>query len=132
MAPTRTPEVKFTQLFINNEFVNSKSGKTFATYNPATEQKIVDVQEGQKEDIDAAVKAARAAFQRGSEWRTMDASKRGLLLNKLADLIERDGDYLAVSFQFSPAAGLTSVSGTAGTAKTAATNTKLNWERTTE
>lgn len=95
MAPTRTPEVKFTQLFINNEFVNSKSGKTFATYNPATEHKIVDVQEGQKEDIDAAVKAARAAFQRGSEWRTMDASKRGLLLNKLADLIERDGDYLA-------------------------------------
>lgn len=95
MAPTRTPEVKFTQLFINNEFVNSKSGKTFATYNPATEQKIVDVQEGQKEDIDTAVKAARAAFQRGSEWRTMDASKRGLLLNKLADLIERDGDYLA-------------------------------------
>lgn len=95
MAPTKTPEVKFTQLFINNEFVNSKSGKKFATYNPATEQKIVDVQEGQKEDIDAAVKAARNAFKRGSEWRTMDASKRGLLLNKLADLIERDGDYIA-------------------------------------
>lgn len=95
MAPTRTPEVKFTQLFINNEFVNSKSGKTFAAYNPATEQKIVDVQEGQKEDIDAAVKAARAAFKRGSEWRTMDASKRGRLLDKLADLIEQNGDYIA-------------------------------------
>ncbi|XP_077530769.1 aldehyde dehydrogenase 1A1-like [Haemaphysalis longicornis] len=95
MAPTRNPEVKFTQLFINNEFINSKSGKTFATYNPATEQKIVEVQEGQKEDIDAAVKAARAAFQRGSVWRTMDASKRGLLLNKLADLIERDAEYIA-------------------------------------
>lgn len=95
MGPIRKPEVKFTQIFINNEFVNSKSGRTFATYNPANEEKIADVQEGLKEDVDAAVRAARAAFARGSEWRTMDASRRGALLGRLADLLERDADYVA-------------------------------------
>lgn len=50
-------------------------------------------------DVDRAVKAARAAFQLGSPWRRMDASERGRLLNRLADLIERDRTYLAVSSQ---------------------------------
>lgn len=49
--------------------------------------------------MDRAVKAARAAFQLGSPWRRMDASNRGRLLNRLADLIERDRTYLAVSSQ---------------------------------
>lgn len=48
-------------------------------------------------DVDKAVKAARQAFQIGSPWRTMDASERGRLLNKLADLMERDRLLLAVS-----------------------------------
>ncbi|VDP93170.1 unnamed protein product [Echinostoma caproni] len=48
-----------------------------------------------KEDINKAVKAARKAFEFGSEWRRMDASQRGRLLNRLADLIERDRIYLA-------------------------------------
>ncbi|XP_054934261.2 aldehyde dehydrogenase 1A1-like isoform X2 [Dermacentor andersoni] len=82
-------------IFINNEFVNSKSGKTFVTYNPANEEKIAQVQEGLKEDIDEAVKAARQAFKRGSKWRTMDASERGILINKLADLLEKNADYIA-------------------------------------
>ena len=47
--------------------------------------------------MDISVKAAREAFKRHSEWRTMDAAGRGMLLNKLADLIERDREYLAVS-----------------------------------
>lgn len=50
-----------------------------------------------QEDVDKAVKAARAAFQLGSPWRRMDASDRGRLLYRLADLIERDRTYLAVS-----------------------------------
>lgn len=58
------------------------SGKTFATINPATEQKITDVSEGFKEDVDKAVAAAKKAFERGSEWRTMDASARGKLINR--------------------------------------------------
>lgn len=52
-----------------------------------------------QEDVDKAVKAARAAFQLGSPWRRMDASERGRLLNRLADLIERDRTYLAVGPQ---------------------------------
>lgn len=87
--------VKFTKIFINNEWYDSVSGKTFTTINPATGTKICDVQEGDKADVDRAVKSARQAFQLGSPWRTMDASQRGRLLYKLADLIERDKEYLA-------------------------------------
>lgn len=50
-----------------------------------------------QEDVDRAVAAARKAFEIGSPWRTMDASKRGKLLYKLASLVERDSEYLAVS-----------------------------------
>ncbi|XP_064458343.1 aldehyde dehydrogenase, mitochondrial-like [Ornithodoros turicata] len=95
MAPLRNPEIKFTQLFINNEFVNSISGKTIPVLNPATGDVIAQVQEGDKADVDKAVKAARNAFEFGSTWRTLDASKRGRLLNRFADLIERDKEYLA-------------------------------------
>ncbi len=49
-------------------------------------------------DIDKAVQAARDAFKRGSPWRRMDASARGRLMDKFADLIERDRKYLAVCF----------------------------------
>lgn len=94
------PEIKYTQLFINNEFVDAKSGRTFPTYNPATEEVIAQVQEADKEDIDAAVAAARAAFQLDSEWRKMNASARGALLNKLAQLMKRDKEYLSVSTSY--------------------------------
>lgn len=95
VQPIRDPEVKYTQLFINNEWVNSKSGKTFTTINPTNEKPIAEVAEGAKADVDRAVEAARQAFRLGSEWRTMDASQRGVLLNRLADLMERDRIYLA-------------------------------------
>jgi len=94
-APMKDLKVEYSQIFINNEFVNSVSGKTFPTLNPSTGEEIVDVQEGDQADIDLAVAAAKAAFKRGSTWRTMDASARGLLLLKLADLIERDRVKLA-------------------------------------
>ena len=81
---------KYTKLFINNEWVDSKSGKTFATYNPATGEKICDVAEGDAADIDLAVAAAKKAFAHKSTYRNMDASKRGELLWKLADLIEQN------------------------------------------
>ncbi|CAH0553064.1 unnamed protein product [Brassicogethes aeneus] len=87
--------IRFTKLYINNEFVDSLSGNTFPTQNPATGQKIADVSEADKADVDLAVKAAKAAFTRGSEWRNMDASARAKLINKLADLIERDAKSLA-------------------------------------
>ncbi|XP_059825680.1 aldehyde dehydrogenase 1A1-like isoform X2 [Hypanus sabinus] len=89
-VPLSELEIKHTKIFINNEWHNSSSGNRFATYNPATGEKICDVQEGDKVEVDKAVKAARDAFQIGSVWRRMDASQRGRLLNKLADLMERD------------------------------------------
>ena len=92
----KIPEVRFTKIFINNAWHNSVSGKTFPTINPATGKKICDVQEGDKADVDKAVKAARDAFKLGSPWRTMNASERGRLLYKLSDLIERDQEYLAL------------------------------------
>ncbi|XP_050403718.1 aldehyde dehydrogenase 1A1 isoform X1 [Patella vulgata] len=93
--PIRQPEIKYTQLFINNEFVDAVGGKTFPVYNPSTEQKIADVSEGDKADVDKAVNAAKAAFEFGSPWQQMDASGRGRLLLKLADLIDRDAVYLS-------------------------------------
>ncbi|XP_077997198.1 aldehyde dehydrogenase, mitochondrial-like [Glandiceps talaboti] len=93
--PQTSPDIQCNKLFVNNEWVDSASGKTFATINPTTGEKICDVSEGDKADVDIAVKAAREAFKLGSPWRTMDASDRGVLLNKLADLIERDREYIA-------------------------------------
>lgn len=93
--PESTPEIKFTKIFIDNEWVDSASGKTFPTINPCNGEKICDIAEGDKADVDKAVAAAREAFKLGSPWRTMDASERGRLLQKLASLVERDRDYLA-------------------------------------
>ncbi|XP_076681051.1 aldehyde dehydrogenase [Andrena cerasifolii] len=94
-APEKNPSVLYTGIFIDNEWHRSKSGKTFKTANPATGETIAEVQEGDAADVDVAVEAANKAFQLGSPWRTMNASQRGSLLHKLADLMERDRTYLA-------------------------------------
>ncbi|XP_059679709.1 retinaldehyde dehydrogenase 3 isoform X2 [Gavia stellata] len=96
--PLRSLEVKYTKIFINNEWHESTSGKKFPTYNPSTLEKICDIEEGDKPDVDNAVEAAKTAFQRGAPWRQMDALSRGRLLHKLADLLERDRVILAVGF----------------------------------
>lgn len=88
------PAITQTNMLIGDEWCSSASGKTFATYNPATEEKITDVAEGDKEDIDLAVSAARSALENGP-WSKMDARDRGKLLAKLADLIEDNLDDLA-------------------------------------
>jgi len=95
VQPIKDIKIKYTQLFINNQFVNSKSGKTFPDINPSTGAKIADIQEGDKADVDIAVAAARKAFDLSSPWRRMDASARGALLLKLADLVTRDVQTLA-------------------------------------
>ncbi|XP_067458667.1 aldehyde dehydrogenase, mitochondrial-like isoform X2 [Thunnus thynnus] len=94
-APSTQPEVHYNKLFINNQWQDAASGKTFPTINPATGEVICEVAEANEADVDKAVKAARNAFKLGSSWRRMDASQRGLLLNRLADAIERDAAYLA-------------------------------------
>jgi len=70
-------------------------GATFPTINPANEKVIAHVQEGREKDINKAVKVAKETFKFGSEWRRMDASKRGLLLHKFADLIDANVDYIS-------------------------------------
>ncbi|CAO3620100.1 unnamed protein product [Cunninghamella echinulata] len=81
-----------THLFINNEFVPG-NGPLIETINPTTEEVIVKVHSASEEDVDAAVAAANKAFK--DVWRKVPAADRGLLLNKLADLMERDKDELA-------------------------------------
>jgi aldehyde dehydrogenase (NAD+) len=91
---TRRPQIQQTQCFIGGQWVPSASGKTFKTINPATEESIADVAEGDAADVDLAAKAARKAFEKG-EWSKMDARDRGRLINKLADLIEAERDELS-------------------------------------
>jgi len=82
------------KLYINGEFVESVSGKTFETVNPATGETLATVYEGDKEDIDRAVKAAREAFDRGP-WSKMSAAERSRIMYKLADLMEKHQEELA-------------------------------------
>jgi len=88
------PKIRHTDCFIGGQFVPAKSGKTFETINPATEEVIAQVAEGDKDDVDLAVAAARNALEHG-EWSRMDARERGRLMNRLADLIEAEFDELA-------------------------------------
>jgi aldehyde dehydrogenase (NAD+) len=90
----KPPKVKDQPLLIGGKWLDSASGKTFPTVNPATGETICQVAEGDKADIDLAVKAARKAFESGP-WPTMNASERGRLMNRLADLIEQNVDELA-------------------------------------
>ena len=95
MASHRVGEVEHTRLFIGNCFVDAIDGGEFDTINPSTGEVICKVAEAREEDVDAAVASATEAFRIGSEWRTMDASHRGELLHRLADLVERDREQLA-------------------------------------
>src|SRR4051794_41542951 len=90
----KPPKVKDQPLFIGGKWQDSVSGKTFATVNPATGETICQVAEGDKADIDLAVKAARKAFEEGP-WARTSGAERGRLLHKLADLIEQNKDELA-------------------------------------
>jgi phenylacetaldehyde dehydrogenase len=82
------------KLLINGKWVDAASGKTFATYNPATGEVLANVAAGDKEDIDRAVKAARAAFETGP-WSKISPSERGRLLWRLADLLEKHTEEFA-------------------------------------
>jgi aldehyde dehydrogenase (NAD+) len=88
------PKVKDQPMLIGGKWVDSQSGKTFPTVNPATGDVICQVAEGDKADIDLAVKAARKAFESGP-WPKMSGAERGRLMHKLADAIEKNIDELA-------------------------------------
>ncbi len=93
--PKRTTRRTFqTKMLIDGQWRDSASGKTFETINPATEEVIARVAEGDAADIDLAARAARKAFDSGP-WRKADARDRGRMLNRLADLMEQNIDELA-------------------------------------
>ncbi|RUP46604.1 hypothetical protein BC936DRAFT_146743 [Jimgerdemannia flammicorona] len=83
-----------THLFINNEFVPGTSGKTFETINPTNGKPIIAVQEATEADVDKAVAVATECFEK--VWKKVAAAERGKLIFKLADLIERDAESLAI------------------------------------
>lgn len=71
--------------FINGKYVDSKSGKTFNNINPATEEVLGTVQEGGKEEVDKAVKTARAALK--GEWKRMPLKERSQIIRTIGDII---------------------------------------------
>ncbi|NAS21942.1 aldehyde dehydrogenase family protein [Herbidospora sp. NEAU-GS84] len=82
------------QLFIGGQWVDAASGRTFATPNPATGDTLATIAEADREDVNRAVRAARAAFEEGP-WSRMTASERGRIIWRIGDLIEQYGDELA-------------------------------------
>jgi acyl-CoA reductase-like NAD-dependent aldehyde dehydrogenase len=82
------------RMLIDGELVSAASGKTFPVLNPATGTLIANVPEGDKEEVNRAVAAARRAFDE-RRWPKLSPSERGRMLWKLADLIERDLEELA-------------------------------------
>jgi betaine-aldehyde dehydrogenase len=87
--PAGTP----TELFVNGRWQPASDGSTFTNLNPATEQILTEVSAGTPQDIDGAVRAARA--QLVGDWGSLPGVARGQILNKIADLIERDIEILA-------------------------------------
>ncbi|TPX11186.1 uncharacterized protein E0L32_001004 [Thyridium curvatum] len=81
-------------LFIKNEFVKSSNEQTLTSVNPTTEEEICSVYAATADDIDQAVKAARRAFKHPS-WKQLSGTERGVLMNKLADLVGEHAEVLA-------------------------------------
>jgi aldehyde dehydrogenase (NAD+)/phenylacetaldehyde dehydrogenase len=81
------------KLLINGKWVAAKSGKTFETINPSTEDVLISVAEGDKADVDEAVKAARKALE-GGKWSQISPHQRAQYLFKIAQLIDEHTDEL--------------------------------------
>ena len=82
------------QLFINGQWADAASGRSFETPNPATGETLARVAEGEAEDIDRAVRAARRAFEEGP-WGRITTSERGRIIWRIGDLINEHLDELA-------------------------------------
>jgi len=86
--------VKTYQLYINGEWAESSSGKTFPVYDPSTEEVIAQVPFGNSADVDRAVAAAKAAFEEGA-WPTTTPQERGRILFRLSEKIRQNLPMLA-------------------------------------
>src|ERR1700723_988017 len=89
-----TTEVRTYQMYINGEWVASKSAKTFPVYDPSTEEVIAQVPDAGPDDVNHAVAAAKAAFEDGP-WSTSTAQERGRVLFRLSDKIRANLSALA-------------------------------------
>src|ERR1700674_1602588 len=87
-------EVRTYQMYINGEWVDSKSTKTFPVYDPSTEEVIAQVPDAGADDVNRAVAAAKAAFEDGP-WATTTAQERGRVLFRLAEKIRQNAAMLA-------------------------------------
>ncbi|MEO7084248.1 MAG: aldehyde dehydrogenase family protein, partial [Gemmatimonadaceae bacterium] len=86
--------MKVYQHYINGQFVAPHGATVFDVVNPATQEVIARVPEGSAADIDAAVVAARAAFE-SAAWRETTAQERGRILFRIADVVRRHAADLA-------------------------------------
>ncbi|XP_060022676.1 mitochondrial 10-formyltetrahydrofolate dehydrogenase isoform X1 [Lagenorhynchus albirostris] len=82
------------QCFINGQFTDADDGKTYDTINPTDGSTICKVSYASLVDVDKAVAAAKDAFENG-EWGRMNARERGILMYRLADLLEENQEELA-------------------------------------
>src|SRR3989475_6531312 len=87
-------EVRTYQMYVNGEWVESKSSKTFPVYDPATEEVIAQVPDSNADDVNRAVAAAKSAFEDGP-WGSTTAQERGRVLFRLAEKIRQNAAYLA-------------------------------------
>ena len=87
-------EVRAYQVYVNGEWIDSTSAKTFPVYDPSTEEVIARVPDCNAEDVNRAVAAARAAFDHGG-WPQTTAQERGRILFRLADKIRQNAAMLA-------------------------------------
>jgi aldehyde dehydrogenase (NAD+) len=81
-------------LFVDGDFVDGKDGQTFKTISPATEEVLAEVTEAGPADVDAAVAAARRAFD--GVWSTMPARERGKYLYRIARILQERAREFAV------------------------------------
>ena len=94
MATAIRPNVRNYQMYINGEWVDSASGKTFPVYDPSTEEVLAYAPDANSKDVDRAVKAARGAFDNGP-WRGTTAQERGRVLFRLAERVRKEAAMLA-------------------------------------
>src|SRR6202795_1548026 len=87
-------DVKTYQMYINGEWVASKSTKTFPVYDPSTEEVIAQVPDANSDDVNRAVAAAKTAFEEGP-WSSTTAQERGRVLFRLAEKIRANQPALA-------------------------------------
>ena len=90
----RAGEIRQYRMFINGEWAEARSGKTFESVNPYTGRPWAVVPEAGDADVDDAVQAARAAFDEG-HWGRMTGTERARLMRRLADLIAENSEQLA-------------------------------------